>query len=586
LNSNSRKKMSFFAKNLLFSSINIILIGTLLIISSYYIQKNILINQLYKQIQSVTESWSQQIDPNLVRAAMAEKEFHGEVQLKIRPILDSVSNYNPNIAQAYIMGTELQDGNKTSQIAVPTSLLEPLKEMNITLEDMYEQPNVIVETVKELLRTGEPTFSDIYTDSLGAWTTVAYPIKDENGNIFAYFAADADASDIFEGLNKLLAYSVSILAGFLIVVLWVQYYVVKRTLSPIQSLIAGIEQMSAGNLDVVIPAGTDDLGIVNEKFNRMVRTLNETMARVQELSAKVAESAQTLYLATEENNRQAGSIHHNVKLIADNIGFQQQSTRDSSRAISEMSVVLQTVAHNSSSLAEEAADMEHTSIQGHASVQKMVEQMTSISGFVGNMSQTVDLLNRKSEEIGSILVLIRWIAEQTNLLSLNAAIEASRVGEHGRGFAVVAGEVRKLSEQTKQSADQISGLISDIQEQIQHAAQSMGYGTDVVEKGIVLAQETSSLFADMLRASKNVAVQTQEVSSATQQMSAGTEELAASADELSATMDATASGASEIALSVEAQRQQLSAIVDASNLLSSVAETLKEQIDKFKVKAV
>lgn len=583
---NSRKKMSFFAKNLLFSSINIILVGTLLIISSYYIQKSILINQLYKQIQSVTESWSQQIDPNLVRAAMEEKDFHGEVQLEIRPILDSVSNYNPNIAQAYIMGTELQDGNKTSQIAVPTSLLEPLKEMNITLEDMYEQPNVIVETLQEMLRTGEPTFSDIYTDSLGAWTTVAYPIKDENGNIFAYFAADADASDIFEGLNKLLVYSLSILAGFLILVLWVQYYVVKRTLSPIQSLIAGIEQMSAGNLDVVIPAGTDDLGIVNDKFNRMVRTLNDTMARVQELSAKVAESAQTLYLATEENNRQAGSIHHNVQMIADNIGFQQQSTRDSSRAISEMSVVLQTVAHNSSSLAEEAADMENTSIQGHASVQKMVEQMTSISGFVGNMSQTVDLLNRKSEEIGSILVLIRWIAEQTNLLSLNAAIEASRVGEHGRGFAVVAGEVRKLSEQTKQSADQISGLISDIQEQIQHAAQSMGYGTDVVEKGIVLAQETSSLFADMLRASKNVAVQTQEVSSATQQMSAGTEELAASADELSATMDATASGASEIALSVEAQRQQLSAIVDASNLLSSVAETLKEQIDKFKVKAV
>ncbi|HZG86014.1 methyl-accepting chemotaxis protein [Paenibacillus sp.] len=580
---NSRKKMSFIAKNVLFSSINIVLVGVLLIVSSYYIQKSILINQLYKQIQTVTESWSQRIDPQRVRAAMQEKDFDGEVQLELRTILDSVSEHNPNIAQAYILGTELEDGNKTSQIAVPTSLLEPLKSMNITLEDMYEQPQVIVDMLQEMLKTGEPTFSDIYTDSLGAWTTVAYPIKDENGTIFAYFAADADASDIFKGLNTLLTYSLSILAVFLAIMLSVQYYIVKRTLSPMKSLISGIEQVSAGRLDVVIPAGTDDLGIVNEKFNQMVRTMNDTMTSVQELSAKVAASAQTLYLATEENNRQAETIHHNIQMIADNIGFQQQSTRDSSRAISEMSTVIQTVAQNSSQLAEEAADMEYRSMQGHSSVQNMVEQMTSISGFVDNMSRTVDLLNRKSEEIGSILVLIRWIAEQTNLLSLNAAIEASRVGEHGRGFAVVAGEVRKLSEQTKQSADQISGLIADIQEQIRHASQSMGYGTEVVEKGILMAQETSGLFAEMLRASKNVAMQTQEVSSATQQMSAGTEELAASADELSATMDTTASGAAEIAQSVEAQRGQLASIVEASNLLSSVAETLKERIERFRV---
>ncbi|GMK37680.1 methyl-accepting chemotaxis protein [Paenibacillus sp. CCS19] len=580
----SRIRMSFFAKNLLFSSINIILIGTILIVSSYYIEKNILTDQLHQQIKTITEEWSKQIKPEMARASLQEQDFQGAEQLKLRPILDSVNQYNPNIAQAYVSGTELLDGNKTSQIAVPTALLEPLKEMKLTAKDMIEQPPVIVETLQSMMKTGEPTFSDIYSDDFGTWTTIAYPIKDETGAIFAYFAADADASAINSGLHELLTYSLLIMLVFLVIVLLVQYYVVRRTLSPIKLLMAGIEKVSAGDLDVEIAAGTDDLGIVNDKFNQMVRRMNGTMIKIQELSSQVAESAQTLYLTTEDNNRQAESIHHNVKMIADNILTQQQSARDSSRAITEMTTVIQSVAQNSSSLAEEAADMETKSEQGNSAVSNMVDQMSEISGFVNNVSQTVELLNQRSNEIGSILVMIRGIATQTNLLALNAAIEASRVGEHGRGFAVVAGEVRKLAEQSKESAEQISTLIDEIQVSIQHAAQSMEYGTGVVEKGMSLAHETSSLFTEISRATRNVSEQTQEVSSAAQEMSAATEELAASADELSATVDVTTSGTEKITHSVEAQQQRLSSIVEASNLLSSVAEKLKEQIETFRVK--
>ncbi|NQX69160.1 methyl-accepting chemotaxis protein [Paenibacillus alba] len=576
--------MSFFTKNLLLSSFNIFLIGVLLIVSSYFIQKKILINQLHNQIQTVTETWFKQLDSSKVQTAMKEKSFKGPVQTELRALMDDISKYNPTIAQAYIFGTELQDGNKTSLGVVPTHLIQPLEEAKLTIGDMYEQPPVIAKTVKNMLGSKVETFSDVYADDYGTWTTITYPIKDQSGAIYAYFAVDTDARAIPEGLNKLLIYGLTILIVSLIVIITVQYFIVRRTLSPIRELIRGIEQVSAGNLDVELRTGTDDLGTINKKFNHMVSTMNNTIVKVQELSVHVAESAKGLYTTTEKNNLHAETINSHIKMITGNIQHQEQSSMESSRAISEITSVIQTIAHSSSTVADEVNDVETKSVQGDIVVKSMVEQMALINQFVHATSETVRLLDRRSQEIGNILGVITGIASQTNMLALNAAIEASRVGEHGRGFAVVAGEVRKLAEQSNQSADQISSLIKEVQTEIHQASQSINEGTHVVEKGVVMAEETGHLFTDILNATKNVSAQIQDVSSAAQEISAGTEQISANADELSVAVSKTATNASEISHSIDEQKHHLESIVQSSNVLSATAEDLKELIKQFKVK--
>jgi methyl-accepting chemotaxis protein len=580
----SKISMSFFTKNLLLSSINIFLIGALLIGASYFTQKNILIDQLHSQIKDVTKMWYEQLDPEQVQQAMQEKSFQGPVQTELRAVMDSVSKYNPTIAQAYVFGTELEGGNQTSLGIVPTPLVEPLESAGLNIGDMYEQAPNIVSMVRNMLNTKAEAFSEIYNDDFGTWTTIAYPIKDATGNIFAYFAVDTDATSITEGLNDLLTYGIIILLVSLIVILTVQYFIVRRTLSPIRELIRGIEQISSGNLDVELRTGKDDLGIINEKFNQMADNMNNTIVKVQELSVNVAELAKGLYATSEHNNHHAETINSHIKMITSNIMHQEQSSIESSRAITEISEVIQTIAENSSSLADETSSVKTMSVEGDSVVKSMAQQMGQITSFVQDTSVSVNLLDQRSQEIGDILNVISGIATQTNLLALNAAIEASRVGEHGRGFAVVAGEVRKLAEQSRQSADHISTLITQVQEEIHQASQSMKHGTEIVERGMVMAEETGRLFTDILAATRNVSEQVLEVSSAAQQISAGTEEISANADELSTAVSKTASNTSEISHSIEEQKVHLESIVSSSNLLSATADELSGLIKQFRVK--
>ncbi|MFC5403469.1 methyl-accepting chemotaxis protein [Cohnella soli] len=580
---NKLMKLSFFAKNLLLSFINIILIGAALIFSAYLIEKNILVDQLHGQIKVVTENWAKGIDADKIRKAMDEKSYKGPVQTELRAYLDEVNKNNPNIAQAYVFGTELKDGNQTSIAAMPTSLEQAFEEAKLNVGDMYEQPQTVADALASMLKSGKPTFTSFYSDDFGTWTTIAYPIKDANGQTFAYFAVDVDASAVPKGLDKLLTSGIVILLLFLAVILCIQYFVSRQTLKPIKELMRGIEQVSEGNLDVKLRTGNSDLGMLNDKFNSMVGRINDTMAKVQIASQSLTVSARELYAISDKNSDNAETITASMKEITDGVVTQEQAAVDGARAMAEMATVIQNIAANSAKVADEATEMEHISLDGNKIVRQMSSQMGQIEEFVSQTTNAVRMLNGRSQEIENIVSLITGIASQTNLLALNAAIEAARVGEQGKGFAVVAGEVRKLAEQSEQSANQITDLIKDIQSEIHTAVQAMEQGTSEVKIGQEIAADAERMFGGILRATQTVTQQIQEVSSATEQMSAGTEELTATSAELSASAGVTAANSAKIAASIEEQKQSMRSIVESSTGLTTMSAELQQLVERFKV---
>ena len=194
----------------------------------------------------------------------------------------------------------------------------------------------------------------------------------------------------------------------------------------------------------------------------------------------------------------------------------------------------------------------------------------------------IQSLHKRSKEVSSILDVITGIANQTNLLALNAAIEAARAGEHGKGFAVVADEVRKLAEQSQQSAKEILTIIQGIEHDTESSVHIMSRVTDDVQAGVKVSNEAIEKFNQILQSTKEITPQMEEVSAIAQQISAAVQEVSATANELAIIAQANAATSEEVAAATEEQLASMEEISSSARALSAMAEELREILSHFK----
>lgn len=577
------KNLSIVTRNMLLTSFYIIITGAIVIGSSFYIQGNVLTEQLQVDSGRTMEAFAGNISAEDAMAAKLNKDPNSSIQKQISAAFDELAETHPSIEQGYIFGPELVDGNKTSIIALKTGLLELFLEENMNLGEFYEQPKNHADTVREMLKTKEMSFTKPYSDDFGTWITVLYPFQDKSGNIFAYMGIDVDASLIGHGQQELITYTLIALVITLIIVLASQYITNKRTFAPIKDLMGALEKLSTGDFTVQLKTSDDELGQVNAKFNSMVNQIKELVTTIKSVSEQSAEQSQFLFSAVETNNNNSTTITNNIAEMSDSVSKQSTSISESVISLQEISSGVTTIADNTSELSHISLQMKEQSERGNQNVEQVIEQMNSINTSVKNSVNTIEKLQNRSQEIGQIVQVITEIASQTNLLSLNASIEAARAGEHGRGFAVVADEVKKLSEESRNSADQIIELIHYIQDETAYAMQAISEGERNVVKGIEVVKETGALFKGMYIATDSVTSQIQEVSAATQEMVAETEQITASIEQLAVLAERNSNVSDEIRNSTEKQQASFAKIFDSAEQMKQVSGRLETLVDKLRV---
>lgn len=577
------KNLSIVTRNMLLTSFYIIITGAIVIGSSFYIQGNVLTEQLQMDSGRTMEAFAGNISAEDAMAAKLNKDPNSSIQKQISAAFDELAETHPSIEQGYIFGPELVDGNKTSIIALKTGLLELFLEENMNLGEFYEQPKNHADTVREMLKTKEMSFTKPYSDDFGTWITVLYPFQDKSGNIFAYMGIDVDASLIGHGQQELIMYTLIALVITLIIVLASQYITNKRTFAPIKDLMGALERLSTGDFTVQLKTSDDELGQVNAKFNSMVNQIKELVTTIKSVSEQSAEQSEFLFSAVESNNNNSTTITNNIAEMSDSVSKQSTSISESVISLQEISSGVTTIADNTSELSDISLQMKEQSERGNQNVEQVIEQMNSINTSVKNSVDTIEKLQNRSQEIGQIVQVITEIASQTNLLSLNASIEAARAGEHGRGFAVVADEVKKLSEESRNSADQIIELIRYIQDETAYAMQAISEGERNVVKGIEVVKETGALFKGMYIATDSVTSQIQEVSAATQEMVAETEQITASIEQLAVLAERNSNVSDEIRNSTEKQQASFAKIFDSAEQMKQVSGRLETLVDKLRV---
>lgn len=369
-----------------------------------------------------------------------------------------------------------------------------------------------------------------------------------------------------------------ILAAILAALLWIM------VIKPLKNLSVKLQFMSEGDLTQRIEVRTsDEFGIMAGHFNHMTARLREMFQHVADLTMNVGATSQQLTASAEQTGIAAETIADSIGRVAEGSQIQSECAGESSQSMSEFSLGVQRIADSSSTVSTSADEVANQTRLGSQGLQAAVNQMAELKQSVEETSKAIERLNERSVQIGHMIGLITDISKQTNLLALNASIEASRAGEHGRGFAVVATEIRKLAEQTKDAASEITDLVEHVRNDTKQASQAMTVGNEKVRQGVQSVSDSEILFTSILTEMTNVNEQIQEVSAAAEQMTASTEQISASVSQLAElAADASADSQSVAAASEEqlASMEEISASADA---LSTMVQELLERLSQFKI---
>lgn len=387
-----------------------------------------------------------------------------------------------------------------------------------------------------------------------------------------------DADKILYSLGVTLA--VSLVAGFILI-----WFYAKNIVKPITSIANQAKQVSEGNLIIesLRLKRRDEIGELAESFEGMVNHLKHLLSQISFTSSQVAAASEELNAHAIQTNDAAEQVTITISEIASGSKEQVRSVSDTNKSVSEISQGIEQIASSIQTVAEKSIQATEKATTGGTVVHEAIEQMNLIEQKVNASSQVVNLLGEKSNEIGQIVSLITQIAAQTNLLALNAAIEAARAGEQGRGFAVVADEVRKLAEQSGQSAGQISALINEIQLDTIKAIEVMQEGTSAVQKGLSMVNNSGHSFKDILSAIDEVSKQAQEVSAVVQQVNAGTHMMVLAMGHFTDISQHSANETKNILDIVNKQRSSMEEITSSSEMLSRMAEDLHTVVISFKL---
>ena len=330
-------------------------------------------------------------------------------------------------------------------------------------------------------------------------------------------------------------------------------------------------------------SSTDEIGRMSQALDTLQHNVRQMMKQAIDAAEKITTAVAQLNESADQSATVSSQVASSMSKVADSCNEQFAEMDRTKAQIGTLEQHMSAFAGNLSQTVDAVDGTNRAAAQGATRVNEAVLQMQRIAESVSRSAEVITVLGEESDKIGTIVDAIAAIAEQTNLLALNAAIEAARAGENGRGFAVVAEEVRKLAEQSSTSADEITALITSIQEKAQNAVEVMQEGASQAQGGTEAVDAAGRTFKEIASMVEHVASESSAMGSRVHELEQSTHSIRDSAESMNKMSRSVAAESQTVSAATQEQTAAVQQIAAASRSLNEMSQAMHAAISKFKV---
>ena len=462
------------------------------------------------------------------------------------------------------------------------------KGQDISSSDVYKKIKAAKGTKGTLKVSGIKGVSEIYYNKGGA-------------NSQAWAFAFVPQNDLSAELGKLATTSLIVSIVMVVLVVLASMFVIGA----VEIMLGGFtEAFNRGKEGYLERINTDDFGNslqakvakiaveprkdrseLNEMslaYNEMIDAISALTESVKSSAVKTAKNAEKLRETSEQTASAVDEVSQTITDVASVTENQARETVHGDEQMKELSRI-------ANELAKDVDVLDNVSTQTASLNQQNMATMTEVStNWDSSQEQTERLVNEMQnlsdsiQNITQVIGVINEVARQTNLLALNASIEAESAGDSGKGFAVVAQEIRKLAVRSKESTNQISGIIEEIKQKSDRLS-------DEVEISREVGKRQTKLIDSAIKSTEAVYKNTEQLISTSERIKHGNDSLneietkvSESLDKISASTEENAAGTEQVSANAEEVSASMSELAVAISELSDTADELAKHSKRFK----
>jgi len=455
--------------------------------------------------------------------------------------------------------------------------LEALMEDKLLLEDtlntvkvMFEKGNIEAATTL-FAEEAEPLETNIITNIESLQASSESIIVGEGKTVLS----SGKTMLIITVVGTILIFALSV---------FVELKTVRMITDPIVVVMNRMKQITKGELNNK-PLETD----LKDETGQLILAANAMNLHMHDLLQKISQVLGTVNDQSEELSQSANEVKVGSEQVAttmqelsEGAGTQANTASELATNMEEFSKYVTQVNEESGIIGKASNEILTMANEGSGLMKSSANQMKRIDYIVKDAVEKVKVLDKQSNEISSLVKVIKDIAEQTNLLALNAAIEAARAGEHGKGFSVVADEVRQLAEQVSDSVNEITNIVTGIHENSHTVSTSLEKSYVEVEQGTKQLKTTQETFdgirlfiTEMVNTINRTTDSVLKMEAKSQQMNSSIQEVAAITEESAAGIEQTTAASQQTSSSMDTIAQSSEQLTESANDLAGLVNRFK-----------